>query len=578
MSNTPALPWWRQKDSGVPSNLWPIYEDFRNFLYVIWKHLNLPDPTPVQYDIASFLQHSPNRCVIEAFRGVGKSWVTSAYVIWELLRDPQKKIMVVSASKERADSFSIFTKRLINEVPILANLRARPDQRNSNIAFDVGPAKAAHAPSVKSVGITGQITGSRADIIIADDVEVPGNSATQILRDKLSEQIKEFDAILTPKLTSKIIFLGTPQSEDSVYNRLPERGYTMRIWPARFPTEEQLPKYRDRLAPFIVEMMEMGHGRGGDPTDPMRFDRFDLEKRALSYGRSGFALQFMLMTDLSDQEKYPLKLNDLIVMSLNNDMGPDKVLWGRDPEHLLKDLPTVGLSGDYFYRPGWIAKEFSKWQGVVMSIDPSGRGADETGYAVIAMLHGQLFVLDAGGLYGGYSADTLEGLAKIASKWQVNDIVIEANFGDGMFTELLKPVLLKHHKCRVEEVKHSKQKEQRIIDTLEPVMNQHRLIFNMDIIQRDYDNIPEKTQGEKAHFYRLFYQMTRITRERGSLIHDDRLDALAIAVAYWTERMKVDVDRAVNKAREERLDQELRGFAKHVLGKSPRKKSWVSFR
>jgi len=303
MSNTTSLPWWRAKNSGVPQSLWPVYEDFRNFLYIIWKHLNLPDPTPVQYDIASFLQNSPNRCVIEAFRGVGKSWVTSAYVIWELLRDPQKKIMVVSASKERADSFSIFTKRLINEVSILAPLRPRPDQRNSNIAFDVGPAKAAHAPSVKSVGITGQITGSRADIIIADDVEVPGNSATQILRDKLSEQIKEFDAILTPKPTSKIIFLGTPQSEDSVYNRLPERGYTMRIWPARFPTEEQLPKYRDRLAPFIVEMMERGHGRAGEPTDPTRFNRFDLEKRELSYGRSGFALQFMLLTDLSDQKK-----------------------------------------------------------------------------------------------------------------------------------------------------------------------------------------------------------------------------------------------------------------------------------
>ena len=26
--------------------------DFRKFLFVVWKHLNLPDPTPVQYDIA----------------------------------------------------------------------------------------------------------------------------------------------------------------------------------------------------------------------------------------------------------------------------------------------------------------------------------------------------------------------------------------------------------------------------------------------------------------------------------------------------------------------------------------------
>ena len=47
--------------------------DFRKFLYVVWKHLNLPSPTDVQYDIAKYLQHGEKRMVIEAFRGVGKS-------------------------------------------------------------------------------------------------------------------------------------------------------------------------------------------------------------------------------------------------------------------------------------------------------------------------------------------------------------------------------------------------------------------------------------------------------------------------------------------------------------------------
>lgn len=167
----------------------PIYSDFRKFVYVVWKHLNLPDPTPVQYDIASYLQFGPKRSVIEAFRGVGKSWLTSAFVCWVLLNDPQKKILVVSASKERADAFSTFVKRLISEVPILQHLQAGSEQRDSMVAFDVGPAKPDHSPSVKSVGITGQLTGSRADIIVADDVETPGNSATQTMRDKLSELV-----------------------------------------------------------------------------------------------------------------------------------------------------------------------------------------------------------------------------------------------------------------------------------------------------------------------------------------------------------------------------------------------------
>ena len=224
-------------------------KDFRNFLYLCWKHLNLPNPTPVQYDIADFLQNAPKRGVIEAFRGVGKSYVTSAYVCYRLLHDPEIKVLVVSASKIRADDFSTFTQRLIHEMPILQHLVPKDNQRQSKISFDVGPAKASHSPSVKSVGITGQLAGSRADLIVADDVEVPNNSMTQMMRDKLSEAVKEFDAILKPD--GMIIYLGTPQTEMSLYEQLPNRGYQVRIWPGRYPNNKLREKYEDRLAPFI---------------------------------------------------------------------------------------------------------------------------------------------------------------------------------------------------------------------------------------------------------------------------------------------------------------------------------------
>ena len=144
-------------------------KDFRYFLFLIWKHLGLPDPTPIQYDIAKYLQTGPKRKVVEAFRGVGKSWITAAYVLFRLYHDPQLKILVVSASKERADNFSTFALRLINDVPWLNDLAPGPGQRSSKISFDVGPATPDQSPSVKSVGLFGQLTGSRADIIIADD-------------------------------------------------------------------------------------------------------------------------------------------------------------------------------------------------------------------------------------------------------------------------------------------------------------------------------------------------------------------------------------------------------------------------
>ena len=145
--------------------------DFRKFLFVVWKHLNLPAPTDLQYDIAYRLQHGERRMIIEAFRGVGKSWITSAFVVHQLYMNPKLNILVVSASKVRADDFCTFTQRLINEIPILAHLKPRDDQRQSKISFDVGPAKPHQAPSCKSVGITGSMTGSRADLLIFDDVE-----------------------------------------------------------------------------------------------------------------------------------------------------------------------------------------------------------------------------------------------------------------------------------------------------------------------------------------------------------------------------------------------------------------------
>jgi hypothetical protein len=531
----------------------PVLEDFRNFLYLAWKHLNLPDPTKVQYDISEYLQNCPRRSVIQAFRGIGKSWICSAFVCWNLLRNPDLKFLVVSASKSRADDFSTFTKRLITEMPILQKLIPRNDQRGSNVSFDVGLARAAHSPSVKSVGITGQLTGSRADFIISDDCESLNNSLTQGMRDKLTDSVKEFEAVLSPN--GKIIFLGTPQSDMSVYNDLPQRGYDCRIWTARMPEKTKLAKYGNKLAPYIKN----GNFTEFDPIDPLRFNDLDLKEREASYGRSGFALQFMLDTSLSDRERYPLKLNDLIVMDIDNTIAPIKLAWAGTPEYELGDLASVGFTGDRYHRPMFKSEEFTEFQGSVMSIDPSGRGQDELGIAIIKQLGGNLFVPKCTGISGGYSESNLTLLAKWARDYKVNKIIVESNFGDGMFTQLLKPVVNKYYPVTIEEVRHSKQKELRIIDTLEPLMNQHRLVVSPQLIREDFET--------KDPHYQLFYQITRITKDRGSLRNDDRLDALSIAVNYWIELMSLDANKTLDEHKDNLLKNELEKFMEGSLGR-----------
>jgi hypothetical protein len=544
----------------------PRLKDFRNFLHVVWKHLGLPKPTPMQYDIARYLQNGPRRCVVEAFRGVGKSYVTSAFVCHQLLLDPTKNILVVSASKQRADDFSTFTLRLIEDMPILAHLRPKENQRYSKVAFDVGPAPAQHAPSVTSKGITSQITGSRADLIIADDIEVTNNSMTQAMREKLADSIKEFDAVLKPG--GRIVYLGTPQTENSIYNLLPDRGYEIRIWPARGPDEKQRMTYGDRLAPMVREI------KSGTPTDPDRFDETELIERELSWGRSGFALQFMLDTSLSDADRFPLKINDLIVMDTNAELAPEKLVWGTMPDLAHRDLTCVGFNGDRYHRPMSVIGDWVTYTGSVMAIDPSGRGADETAYAVVKMLNGTLYVTAAGGIPGGYGPEALTKLSQIAKAQKVNHIIVESNFGDGMFTELLKPVLARIHPCMIEEVRHSIQKERRIIDTLEPVLNQHRLVIDTSVIRNDILSTKD-FPTEKALQYQLMYQLSRVTRSRGALAHDDRLDALAMAVGYWAERMSQDVDKKMRERRSRAMDKELEKFMKHAIGAQPRPDTWM---
>ncbi len=557
--------------TAIPEKL----KDFRNFTYLVWSHLGLPEPTPIQYDIAHYLQTSPKRSIIEAFRGVGKSYITAAYVVHQLLLNPELKFMVVSASKARADDFSTFTQRIIVELPICQHLVARDGQRWSKIAFDVAPAKASGSPSVKSVGVTGQLTGSRADIIIADDVEVPNNSMTHMMREKLYETVKEFDAVLKPD--GKIIYLGTPQNEMSLYNILLSRGYDMRIWTSRYPTLERAEKaYGGRLAPILYDRMQKEEKAVyGLPTDPKRFDDEDLLERELSYGRSGFALQFMLDTSLSDGNKYPLKLSDLIIYSCDKDTAPEKIVYGIMKPML--DIPNVGLAGDKFYAPEDTIGRLD-YQGSVLAIDPSGRGSDETAYAVVKMLNGYLYVVDAGGVAGGYSDSTLQHLTDLAKLNKVNMVLVESNFGDGMFTELLKPYLLKTHPCTLEEVRHSKQKESRIIDTLEPVMNQHRLVIDPKVIQKDYDSV-QSMPPDVGMKYMLTYQMTRITKVRGALAHDDRLDVLAMAVQYWVDQMAADADTQIRSRKEELLELELDKFMSNlnVSKEKTVQQGWIEF-
>ena len=514
--------------------------DFRIFAEAVWKELNLPPLTRAQRVMCDYLQNGPKRLQLQCFRGIGKSWITAAFVLWTLFKDSDKKIMVVSASKERADNFTIFCQKLILDIAWLSHLRPKTsDQRWSRISFDVGTAKPHQAPSVKSVGISGQMTGSRADLLILDDVEVVSNSSTDALREKLMQLCSEAEAILTPKPDSRVLFLGTPQTTFTIYRKLAERGYRPIVWPSRYPDKVEL--YEGVLAPELLEDLEEGRAKPGEPTDT-RFSDIELMEREASMGRSNFQLQFQLNTTLSDQDKFPLRFADFIVCPLGNEIA-EKYSWSADPRYVLKDLPAVGLPGDRWYSPMFIDASSCPYSETIISIDPSGRGLDETVACVLSQANGYIFLRDMAAFRDGYSDNTLTDIVRLAKRYQAGTLLVESNFGDGMICELLKRHMIQQGvTAHVEEVRASVRKEQRIIDTLEPVLNQHRLVIDPKVIEWDYRSNPQEAP-EKRLEYMLMYQLSRLCNEKGAVKHDDRVDSLSQGVQWFTDALALSANK-----------------------------------
>lgn len=544
-------------------------EDFRVFLYYMFQHLGL-ETTDIQNDIARWLQHGPDYAVIMAFRGIGKSWLTAFYVLWLLFCNPQVKILVVSASQTRAAQFTTFCLALIKEVPWLRWLYPRKDQRASSENFDVAPARPDQSPSVKAAGITGQIVGSRADVIVPDDVEVPTNSATQTMREKLRSAIKEFGAIIKPG--GKIKYLGTPQNEESIYFELEGLGFSIRIWPSEYPDKERERLYAHRLAPFVANGLKRDK-KPGDPTEPVRFDLADLAKRRIIWGRNGYALQFMLDSSLSDEDRYPLRLADLIVTGLDRERGPETIAYGRDERLMLKDIHILGFARDRFYKPASVSEAYAPYTSIVAFLDPSGRGLDEAALCISAGLNGRVFILKVKGWLEGFAEETLSEIAELCVEFRVKVLRIESNFGGGVFGATIRPYLdaawAKFNKGKPpgqqgqtgveEERAGNTQKELRIAEILGPATQQHRIIVDEAVFREDYESIlrMDKVEEDKRRDYSLAHQFSHLTTEKDCLAHDDRLDCFAGAVNYWAASLGINPKQSAEAADRQRAQEEL---------------------
>jgi hypothetical protein len=533
------------------------FPQLSDFITAGMKHLDF-NTTRVQLDIADFIANGGDKIMIQAQRGQAKTTINALAAVWYLIHNPKLRILIFSAGEALSKEISKLIIQVINTWDILACLRPNKEGRSSIESFDVhidlkGLDK---SPSVACLGVTGNIQGRRADILIADDIESAKNSGTATQREKLTQLTRDFSAIATK---GKIIFLGTPQSRNSIYNTLPGRGYTVRIWTGRYPTKEQEGNYNNLLAPMLVNDMKkdpsLQTGGGvnldlGQPVDTVLLSEETLIKKELDQGKSYFQLQHMLDTSLLDADLYPLNLSNLIITNLNKDKAPADLVHSPS-KNLLVTLPPESACKAKMYYPASVSSEWENYSYKLMYIDPAGGGknGDETAYAIIGILNGRYYVLDIGGFPGGYSQDTYQRIAKLAKDFSVNNIGIESNMGHGGFRIALQPVLLQDgYKGGLEDIWVHQNKLTRILDALEAVLSTNRLVIDEKLLEKDvFDS--KKYDPEKRGGYQLFYQMQYITRQNGCLEHDDRIDALAGALKIHLDHTAINITKdATQKA------------------------------
>ncbi len=253
--------------------------DFPLFL-ALWNKVQGGVTPALHFRMARWLQScrkkGSNRLLLQAFRSSGKSTITGLYAAWLLYANPDLRILVVAADLMLARKMVRNVRRILEKHPLTTHLPPQRADEWSGERFTVNRKTELRDPSMLAKGVTSNLTGTRADVIICDDVEVPNTCDTAAKREELRERLAELSFILTPGGT--MLYIGTPHTWYTIYADRPrtEIGET-----AAF-----LNGYHRLSIPVL--------DKTGASAWPERFPSAEIENLRRSSGPSRFSAQMML--------------------------------------------------------------------------------------------------------------------------------------------------------------------------------------------------------------------------------------------------------------------------------------------
>lgn len=460
--------------------------DFRLFL-VMWNQAqNLKTP-PLHLRIAQWLEArwraGERHLLLMAFRSAGKSTLVGVFAAWLLHRDPNLRILVLAADSMLAKKMVRNVKRIIERHPLTAHLK--PDKADQWAAdrFTVRRELELRDASMSARGVTSNITGSRADVVICDDVEVPNTCDSAEKRAELRERLAEMRYVLAAGGTQ--IYVGTPHHYYSIYADSPRRE-----------VGEEFP-FLDGFDRLLVPILD----DEGQSAWPERYAREDIERLKIATGPNKFDSQMMLRA----------------VNIMEGRLNPDLLQFYKAEVEYVRELGVLYIGGRK------MVDARSWW-------DPSFGGARGDA-SVLAVVFG-----DEGGDYylhhvayirtdekdsRNEAAQQCARVCAIARQLHLPSIAVEMN-GIGRFLpNILRNTLTKAGvPARVQEVNSSRAKAVRIIEGFDAVMAAKRLYVHEDVCKTP------------------FIAEMREWRPSDKNARDDALDAVAGALSLHPDRLE----------------------------------------
>lgn len=393
----------------------------------VWNRLQNQHTPAVHLKIADWLENAwhtgGTRLLLMAFRACGKSTLVGLFCAWLLYRQPDLRIMVLAADDALAARMVRNVRRIIERHPLTTTLKPERADQWAADRFTVTRNAELREPSMLARGVTSNITGSRADVFICDDVEVPNTTSTAEKREELRTRLGEIPFVLTPAGTQ--LYIGTPHSHETLYDT-GDKGF--------------LRGFADLRIPLLDT-----HGKSAWPD---RFPQHTIDKIRSAAGPARFASQMMLVPTAV----FDARLNPALLRFYDADIDYREAQ-GRA---VLSIGGTTMVSASCWWDPSFGRKTGDASVVAVVFTDEAGR----------YWLHHLAYIQTTGD--DDAATEQCRAVARIVARFYLPSVTVEAN-GIGKFLPGILRKVLAEENLRASVVEHisTKPKATRILEAFD---------------------------------------------------------------------------------------------------------------